>query len=108
MLRHLLCDHKDGRWVMSRENSIEDAAHHERELIHLSWSHMGNELAIVDIFGRISIYLVLQLPSINRLAITRRCVSDTEDNLSAVIGLFWLHNDRSVGSLPCLRILLSH
>lgn len=82
---------------MSREHLIEDATHHDRELVHLSWSHMGNELAIVDICGRISIYFVLQLPSINRLAVTRRCVSDPEDNLSAVIGLMWLHNDRPVG-----------
>ena len=86
---------------MSKEHVVEDvpAAHNDRQLVKLSWSHMGNELAIVDVYGRISIYSVQFMPLINRLALTRRCTSDQEDNMGAVIGLTWLHNDKPVGTV---------
>ena len=60
---------------------------------------MGNELAVVDIYGRISVWCAQFMPVINRLALMRRCISDPEDNLSAVIGIMWLHNDRPVRSI---------
>lgn len=99
ILRHLICDHNDGRWVMSKEHLVEDvsATHNDHQLIDLTWSHMGNELAIIDVYGRISIYSAQYMPSINRLALMRRCISDPEDNMSAAIGIMWLHNDRNVG-----------
>ena len=86
---------------MSKEHLVEDvsATHNDHQLIHLVWSHMGNELAIVDVYGRISVWCAQFMPVLNRLALLRRCVSDPEDNLSAVIGIMWLHNDRPVGSI---------
>ena len=81
---------------MSKEHLVDGvtAAHSEHQLVHLSWSHHGNELAIVDVFGQISIYS--GFIAINRLNLYRRAVYDPEDHLGAIIGLTWLHLDRQV------------
>lgn len=101
ILRHLFCDHQNGQWVMSKENVLEDAlkTHSGSSLAHLSWSHSGTELAVIDVYGRISIYAVLAMPPVNRLTTVRRFVADPEDNLSSVVGMMWLHNDKIVGVL---------
>ena len=93
-----MCDTSDGLWRMSKEHLVDGVAtaHSEHQILHLSWSHYGNELAIVDAFGQISIYNVFI--AINRLSLYRRCAPDPEDHLSAVIGLTWLHLDRPVCS----------
>lgn len=86
---------------MSKENVLEDAlkTHSGSSLAHLSWSHSGTELAVIDVYGRISIYAVLAMPPVNRLTTVRRFVADPEDNLSSVVGMMWLHNDKIVGVL---------
>ena len=91
-----MCDSTNGQWRLSKEHLVDGVAtaHNEHQLVHLSWSHHGNDLAIVDAFGQISIYSVLI--AINRLILWRRCDLDPEDHLNAVIGLAWLHLDRPV------------
>lgn len=91
-----MCDSSNGQWRMSKEYPVDGVvtAHSGHQLVHLSWSHHGNELAIIDAFGQISIYSVFI--AINRLSLYRRCVPDPEDHLSAVIGMTWLHLDRIV------------
>ena len=91
-----MCDSSHGQWRMSKEHLVDGVAtvHSEHQIVHLSWSHNGNELAIVDAFGQISIYSIFI--AINRLSVYRRCVLDPEDHLNAVIGLTWLHLDKIV------------
>ena len=91
-----MCDSSHGQWRMSKEHLVDGVAtvHSEHQIVHLSWSHYGNELAIVDAFGQISIYSIFI--AINRLSVYRRCVLDPEDHLNAVIGLTWLHLDKIV------------
>ena len=91
-----MCDSSNGQWRLSKEHLVDGVAalHSEHQLVHLSWSHHGNELAIVDAFGQISIYSVYV--AINRLSLYRRTVPDPEDHLSAIIGMTWLHLDRTV------------
>jgi len=81
---------------MSKEYSIGDVSnvHNEHQIVHLCWGHTGNELAVVDVFGQISIYNVFL--AINRLTAMRRCTADPEDNLSAVVGIMWVYSDRWV------------
>lgn len=81
---------------MSKEYFVDDVSsvHNEHQIVHLSWSHTGNELAVIDAFGQISVYNVLL--AINRLNTMRRCTVDPEDNLCAVIGIMWLYSDRWV------------
>lgn len=95
-LRHLQCNPNDGQWGLEEAHLAEGVStvHSDHRIVHLSWNHTANELAIVDIFGQISIYIVLVV--INRMHCARRCVVDPEDNLSAVVGLTWLNTDRMV------------
>ena len=91
-----MCDPHDGNWRLGKDHVVQEVSltHGDHEIVNLAWSHSGNDLAIIDISGQISIYNIYI--SINRLVISRRCVLDPEDNLSAVVGLMWLHNDRQV------------
>lgn len=84
--------------------------HGNIDLVHLSWSHTGNELAIVDRLGRISIYTLSV--AINRFNISRRCNVDSEDDLGAVVGMTWLYADKPVwhfaGTFMATASLLTH
>ena len=97
ILQHLLCDPQDGQWKLSQQYVIDDAftIQHQVDLVHVSWDHGGNVLAIIDAQGRMSIYAAFF--TLNRMTIIRRCALDPEDDLGAVIGLMWLHADRPVG-----------
>lgn len=91
-----MCDPRDGQWRLSKENYIDGVStvHNQHPIVHLCWGHTGTELAIVDVFGQISIYNVYL--AINRLNFVKRYASDPEDNLSAVVGLMWVYTDRWV------------
>lgn len=99
ILQHLLRDPINGRWELSKENVVDDISrwHGQIDLVHLSWSHTGNELAIVDRLGRTSIFGVYV--AINRINVSRRCTVDPEDDLGAVVGLMWLHAEKIVRRL---------
>ena len=95
-LQHLACSPQDGQWGLGTPHTAETVStmHSDHQLVHLCWNHSGMELAIVDVFGRISIFMITS--ALNRIAAIRRCVLDPEDNTSAVIGLMWLHTEKSV------------
>ena len=95
-IQHLSCSPRDGQWGLSAVHTVEavSAMHSDHQLVHLCWNHSGAELAITDIFGRISVFVIAN--ALNRIAAVRRCVVDPEDNLSAVVGLMWLHTAKSV------------
>lgn len=94
ILQHLLCDPSNGQWGLSKQYVLDEVRniHREGELVHLFWNHTGNELAVFDISGRMSIYAVMV--TTNRVSALRRCSVDPEDSLGAVIGAMWLHTDR--------------
>ncbi len=105
-VRNLLCRAGDGKWAMSGDNPVDQVSsvHEQQHLVHLSWNHTGSELAVVDIFGRISIFSILI--AMNRFAISRSCVLDQEDDMGAIVGLSWLNIDRPVAPLSrseCLQ-----
>jgi hypothetical protein len=104
-LRHLLCNPKDGRWKLSEEYVADEvsAVHSEHTIVHLSWNHMGNDLAIVDMYGQISVFTILI--ALNRLTVSRRCIIDPEDNLCALVGFTWLNTERMVFmGVPIIKI----
>ncbi|KAL8936278.1 MAG: hypothetical protein Q9211_004261 [Gyalolechia sp. 1 TL-2023] len=95
-LRALHCDPDTGLWRLSKgdEAKLVALVHDGHPLKHVSWSHPGTELAVIDKLGNISIYSLLI--SINRCTVSRRCVPDADDNLSAVVGLMWLNQERAL------------
>ena len=97
-LRHLVCSPKDGQWKLSEEYNADavTTVHSEHQIVHLSWNHTGNDLAVFDLYGQISVFTILI--ALNRVTLMRRCISDPEDNLGAVVGHIWLNSDRMVFS----------
>ncbi len=85
-----------GLWELSQgdEAKIIAVTHNGIPLKHLSWSHSGTELAVTDILGNISVFSLAI--AINHCTVSRRCALGAEDNLSAIVGLSWLNQDRSV------------
>ena len=68
--------------------------HGDYPIIHLSWNHQGNELAVFDSVGRISVFPLLL--TLGDFATPKKCVIDTEDQLGVVVGLIWLNTDKPV------------
>ncbi|KAL9060542.1 MAG: hypothetical protein Q9206_000986 [Seirophora lacunosa] len=95
-LRNLYCNPATGLWTLSdgEEAKIIALSHNGYPLKHLSWSHSGTELAVTDILGNISVFSPLL--AINRCTVSRRCILGAEDNLSVIVGLAWLNQDRSL------------
>lgn len=94
-----MCRAEDGKWTLSRDYPLNQnsSVHEQPNFVHLSWNQTGSELAVVDIFGRISIFSILI--ATNRFVMSSSCVLDQEDDLGAIVGLSWLNIDRPVPSL---------
>ena len=95
-IQHLACSPQDGQWGLSAPSTADTVStmHSEHQLVHLCWNHSGAELAITDVFGRISVFVIQS--ALNRIVATRRCKEDPEDSLCGVVGLMWLHTEKSV------------
>ena len=65
-----------------------------RELAHLSFNPTGVELVVADIYGRLSVFA--SYLAINRVGVQRAWRNDPEDNLHALVGMMWLHTERTV------------
>ncbi len=98
-IRTLLSRTEDGKWGLSGDYPLShfSSVPGQQNLVHLSWNQTGSDLAVVDVFGRVSIFSILI--TMNRFAISRSCVMDQEDDMGAIVGLSWLNLDRSVASL---------
>ena len=96
VLQTLMCNPKDGQWKLSdpSERHGGSSMRSEHSLEHISWNHMGSDLAVIDVFGRISIYSILI--AMNRMVLIKNCTSDLEDDLGAIVGTMWLNPDRIV------------
>ena len=95
-LSNLRCNSKDGIWEHTEGVPIDHVStiYNGRELAHISWNSSGLELAVVDVFGRLSLFSIFI--ALNRIAVSRSCIVEPEDNLSALVGLMWLNTDRMV------------
>lgn len=95
-IRNLMCSAEDGKWSLGEDYALSQVftSLGQQSIVHLSWNQPGSELAVVDVFGRISIFSILI--AMNRFAISRSWVVDQEDDMGAVVGLFWLNIDRPV------------
>ena len=96
ILQHLLCDPESGEWQLSKPTFIDDVAatHQQATIVHLSWDHPSDYLAVVDSFGRTSIYTCLY--ALNCVTVRRKGTFDPEDDLGSIVGLTWLQTDRQV------------
>ncbi|RPA95294.1 hypothetical protein L873DRAFT_1745488 [Choiromyces venosus 120613-1] len=93
--RHLACNPEDGRWILSDAYPIANVSryHENQPLAHVTWNSHGAELAVVDVLGRVSFYTVFL--AVNHLTATRSQILDQDDDLSALVGLWWLPVERA-------------
>ncbi|KAI9840028.1 MAG: hypothetical protein M1819_000220 [Sarea resinae] len=92
VLRNLLCRPEDGKWTLSREFPVASTFQDGLQISHLMWNHNGTDLAVVDVYGRISVYSVYV--AINRISVSRHSSAEQMDDLNAVTGMSWLSPDR--------------
>ena len=96
-VRNLNSSPLTGRWELAKPSPIDHitSTHENQPIVHLCWSHMGSDLAVVDILGRVSIHTVY-------IAVDRfNCVKpvnigDAESEVDALVGLWWLNLERHV------------
>ncbi|KAK7727014.1 Mediator of RNA polymerase II transcription subunit 16 [Botryosphaeria dothidea] len=79
----------DGKWVLGDEAPLQiPSVHEEFPLVHVSWGHLGVDLAVVDAAGRILVYTAAQ--AADRMKLSREPFSDHESESNALVGLHWL------------------
>ncbi|RPB28463.1 hypothetical protein L211DRAFT_818153 [Terfezia boudieri ATCC MYA-4762] len=92
--RHIMCNPKDGKWILTEGYPVHHVAraHDGQQIAHISWNAMGTELAIIDIFGRVSFSAVYM--SVNVLQCYQAQFTDPEDDLGGLAGFWWMNTDK--------------
>ncbi|OKL60129.1 Mediator of RNA polymerase II transcription subunit 16 [Talaromyces atroroseus] len=101
MVRHLVCKPADGKWTLGDEHPQSQIAqlHVGQQLAHLCWNEMGNDLAVLDVSGRISVFSIST--TLNNIAVNRQPMLDQPEDGAQVVGMMWMNANRAVRPL-CL------
>jgi mediator of RNA polymerase II transcription subunit 16 len=88
-LRVFSRDPESGKWDLGKDTQLEiPRGHDDFQYVHLSWSHLGNDLAIMDAAGHVSIFSGAM--ALDRMTFMRADLSKPEAEMDAVVGLHWL------------------
>ncbi|ORY09092.1 mediator complex, subunit Med16 [Clohesyomyces aquaticus] len=88
-LRVFSRDAATGKWDLGKDTPI--AMPHTQDefpFVHLSWSHLGNDLAVMDSAGHVLIFSMAI--AIDRMEYRRTEISQPEAEMDTVVGLHWL------------------
>ena len=90
-LRNPRCHPDTGEWGLSKPETLPPLSsnHDGGPLQHLVWSPNGQELAIIDASGRISVVQLFN--SLNKINVYRSNQLDAADDLHEVVGFSWLN-----------------
>ncbi|KAI4660336.1 uncharacterized protein J4E78_005039 [Alternaria triticimaculans] len=82
-------DPESGKWDLGRNVPLEFPQGREIfRLTHLSWSHLGNDLAVMDEAGRVMVFSCAM--ALDRMHFTRAEVAHPESEVDGVVGMHWL------------------
>jgi mediator of RNA polymerase II transcription subunit 16, fungi type len=88
-LRVFSRDPETGKWDLGKDTVLVEARSHEdAPYVHLLWSHLGNEIAVMDASGHVLIYSCQM--ALDRMTVTRADLTHTEAESDAVVGVHWL------------------
>ncbi|OCL01533.1 hypothetical protein AOQ84DRAFT_443946 [Glonium stellatum] len=88
-LRPFFRNSSDGKWILGEEIPLKlPQAHEDFPFVHISWGHIGTDLAVLDAAGRIFVFT--SIFALGRMVMTRAPAMDQEDEMGAVIGMHWL------------------
>ena len=88
-LRVFSRDMETGKWDLGKDVTLEVPRGREHfPFIHLSWSHLGNDLAVVDTAGRVLNFSCAM--ALDRMPFMKSELAHPEAEADGVVGLHWL------------------
>lgn len=81
-------DPATGKWDLGKDAIVELPRQDEVQYVHLSWSHLGNDIAVVDAAGHVSTLTCTM--ALDRMTVMRADVVQPETEMDAVVGMHWL------------------
>ncbi|KAF2018963.1 hypothetical protein BU24DRAFT_109366 [Aaosphaeria arxii CBS 175.79] len=87
-LRVFSRDPATGKWDLGKEATLDVPRQDDFQFVHLSWSHLGNDIAVVDAAGHVAILTCTT--AMDRMSLMRADVSPSDTEMDAVVGMHWL------------------
>lgn len=88
-LRVFSRDSATAKWDLGSESSVEiPPGYNDYPFVHISWSHLGNDLAIINSAGHVMIFSCAM--ALDRMTFSRAELGPSETEVDAVVGMHWL------------------
>ncbi|KAF1953397.1 hypothetical protein CC80DRAFT_595955 [Byssothecium circinans] len=88
-LRVFSRDATTGKWDLGKPTPIDiPVGHDEFPFLHVSWSNLGNDLAITNAAGYVLIFSCAMV--LERMTFMRADLAQTEPDMDKVVGMHWL------------------
>jgi mediator of RNA polymerase II transcription subunit 16 len=82
-------DADSGKWDLGKDVPLEVPQGRDSfPFVHLSWSHLGNDLAVMDAAGRVMLFSCAMV--LDRLHFVRAELAHPEAEVDGVVGMHWL------------------
>jgi mediator of RNA polymerase II transcription subunit 16 len=82
-------DADTGKWDLGKDVPVELPQRPDTfPCVHLSWSHLGNDLAVMDAAGRVMLFSMAM--ALDRLHFVRAELAHPEAEVDGVVGMHWL------------------
>lgn len=82
-------DPSTGKWDLGKDTLLEiPHGHDDFQYVHVSWSHLGNDLAVMNAAGHVLIFSCAM--ALDRMTFMRADLIQPEAEMDAVVGLHWL------------------
>jgi mediator of RNA polymerase II transcription subunit 16 len=82
-------DLETGKWDLIKNVPLEvPQGRDEFPFVHLSWSHLGNDLAVMDAAGRVMVFSCAM--ALDRMQSIRAELAHPEAEVDGVVGMHWL------------------
>lgn len=88
-LRVFSRDPPTGKWDLGEDTPIEiPPGHNDYPFVHISWSHLGNDLAIMNSAGHVMVFSCAM--ALDRMSFMKVEPGPPETDMDAVVGMHWL------------------
>ncbi|KAF2833269.1 hypothetical protein CC86DRAFT_365215, partial [Ophiobolus disseminans] len=78
-----------GKWDLREDVPLQvPRGRDEFPFVHLSWSHLGNDLAVMDAAGRVMVFSCAM--ALDRMTFIRADLAHPEAEVDGVVGMHWL------------------
>ena len=82
-------DPNTGTWDLRKDIPLDVPQGREQfPFVHLSWSHLGNDLAVIDAAGRVMLFSCAM--ALDRMNYYRAELAHPEAEVDGVVGMHWL------------------